>query len=209
MKISMRLISLLFAVLIPFGSVSAITISVDSLLNRTPLDISNYPITQGWNTSAYYNQVQVTLAAGTYSFAIVSGAWNPWGTQQTGCGLDGRCTTGWNTVVSYDRGIGSTSTPIFFYGAYWATPQLALANAKLFPAYQATFLSQTTLRFYIADTVYDQISSPWINQGSVTLSINPIIAPVPEPETYAMLIAGLGLIGVIDRRRKQNALSQI
>jgi hypothetical protein len=30
----------------------------------------------------------------------------------------------------------------------------------------------------------------------------PNIAPVPEPETYGMLLAGLGLIGVVARRRK-------
>ncbi len=29
------------------------------------------------------------------------------------------------------------------------------------------------------------------------------LAPVPEPETYAMLLAGLGLVGSIARRRKQ------
>jgi len=29
-----------------------------------------------------------------------------------------------------------------------------------------------------------------------------ITAPVPEPETYAMLLAGLGLVGVVSRRRK-------
>ncbi|MBI5436754.1 MAG: FxDxF family PEP-CTERM protein [Nitrosomonadales bacterium] len=28
---------------------------------------------------------------------------------------------------------------------------------------------------------------------------------VPEPETYAMMLAGLGLLGIIARRRKQNA----
>lgn len=28
-------------------------------------------------------------------------------------------------------------------------------------------------------------------------------APIPEPETYAMLLAGLGLVGVVARRRKQ------
>jgi hypothetical protein len=28
--------------------------------------------------------------------------------------------------------------------------------------------------------------------------------PVPEPETYAMMIAGLGLLGFAARRRKQN-----
>lgn len=31
------------------------------------------------------------------------------------------------------------------------------------------------------------------------------IAPVPEPETYAMLLAGLGLMGAVARRRKQAA----
>ena len=29
------------------------------------------------------------------------------------------------------------------------------------------------------------------------------LAPIPEPETYAMMLAGLGLLGVIARRRKQ------
>jgi probable HAF family extracellular repeat protein len=28
-------------------------------------------------------------------------------------------------------------------------------------------------------------------------------APVPEPETYAMMLAGLGLLGLTARRRKQ------
>lgn len=31
------------------------------------------------------------------------------------------------------------------------------------------------------------------------------IAPVPEPETYAMMLAGLGLLGFFARRRKQAA----
>lgn len=30
-----------------------------------------------------------------------------------------------------------------------------------------------------------------------------MLAPVPEPETYAMLLAGLGLMGAVVRRRKQ------
>lgn len=30
-----------------------------------------------------------------------------------------------------------------------------------------------------------------------------VAAPIPEPETYAMLLAGLGLLGVMTRRRKQ------
>ena len=33
-------------------------------------------------------------------------------------------------------------------------------------------------------------------------NINSTVTPVPEPENYAMLIAGLGLVGAIARRRK-------
>lgn len=44
---------------------------------------------------------------------------------------------------------------------------------------------------YTADTIFDP---------------NPIFIPqVPEPETYAMLLAGLGMIGFMARRRKQNS----
>jgi len=40
------------------------------------------------------------------------------------------------------------------------------------------------------------------NEVSGTTSVYSL-APVPEPETYAMLLAGLGLIGFTARRRKQ------
>lgn len=36
--------------------------------------------------------------------------------------------------------------------------------------------------------------------GRPILSVE--IAPVPEPETYALMLAGLGLIGFMARRRK-------
>lgn len=40
---------------------------------------------------------------------------------------------------------------------------------------------------------------------SYNLSINGVANPVPEPETYAMMLAGLGLLGLMARRRKQLA----
>jgi len=39
-------------------------------------------------------------------------------------------------------------------------------------------------------------------QGSVSMSYFYDAAPVPEPESYAMFLAGLGLIGAMVRRRK-------
>lgn len=38
-------------------------------------------------------------------------------------------------------------------------------------------------------------------------SLQQVANPVPEPETYAMMLAGLGLLGVVTRRRKQKAIA--
>ncbi len=39
--------------------------------------------------------------------------------------------------------------------------------------------------------------------SNATLYKTGMAAPVPEPETYAMLLAGLGMVGLIARRRKR------
>ncbi len=44
--------------------------------------------------------------------------------------------------------------------------------------------------------------APGYTSGGASINFSPL-TPVPEPETYAMLLAGLGLIGGIARRRKQ------
>ena len=45
------------------------------------------------------------------------------------------------------------------------------------------------------------------NVGFHAWAVRPgdVAAPIPEPETYAMLLAGLGLLGVVARRRKQQS----
>lgn len=46
----------------------------------------------------------------------------------------------------------------------------------------------------------------WSSIGSIAnLNYQSSVTPVPEPETYAMMLAGLGLIGGIARRRKLQA----
>lgn len=56
------------------------------------------------------------------------------------------------------------------------------------------------LKIYV-DTNHN--SGAWEEIDSVKL-LGQVTAPVPEPETYAMLMAGLGVLGAVARRKKQS-----
>lgn len=79
-------------------------------------------------------------------------------------------------LVNFDNGIGYTAPTTF---------------SHIF-----TLGGEITLAFGVVD-VGDY------NGSSALLVDNVRIAPVPEPETWAMLLAGLGLIGLLARRRTQ------
>jgi hypothetical protein len=68
-----------------------------------------------------------------------------------------------------------------------------------------TLVATDTLNTY--DTVFSQDSNIRLGIyseqfGGTAALDNFSVTPVPEPETYAMFMAGLGLIGFIARRRK-------
>jgi hypothetical protein len=48
---------------------------------------------------------------------------------------------------------------------------------------------------------YNDSAADLTDWDDMVIGVN--IAPIPEPETYAMLLAGLGLMGFVARRRKQ------
>lgn len=45
----------------------------------------------------------------------------------------------------------------------------------------------------------------WASSSYGVLLVRNAVAPVPEPEVYAMLMAGLGLLGFMSRRKKAHA----
>jgi hypothetical protein len=62
--------------------------------------------------------------------------------------------------------------------------------------------------FYDSATIGGRTYTLSITQGASanSLSANLVAtAPVPEPESYAMFLAGLGLVGVITTRRRRGA----
>ena len=44
----------------------------------------------------------------------------------------------------------------------------------------------------------------WTLATDGNLSYGAVAAPIPEPETYALLLAGLGMLGFMGRRRLNN-----
>lgn len=51
---------------------------------------------------------------------------------------------------------------------------------------------------------YLQVTGSVLSNNGSTFTGNLALTPVPEPETYAMMLAGLGLVGFAARRRKAN-----
>lgn len=54
-----------------------------------------------------------------------------------------------------------------------------------------------------AGTYYVQVSGGVMSNAAGKYYADIALAPVPEPETYGMMLAGLGLVGFMARRRKK------
>ena len=122
-----------------------------------------------------------TNAAGTLSksFSLLAG-----NTYTATFDLAGNQRSGFDAV---DIAFGSSDTMLILApGAAWATYSLTFAP---------TTSGNYTLSF---------LNRGGDNVGAVLDNVNiDVAAAVPEPESYAMLLAGLGLIGVAARRRNK------
>jgi hypothetical protein len=73
--------------------------------------------------------------------------------------------------------------------------------------YAPTDVSVNNFSLYARTSDYDLVNTPKSQTyvGPKTLIGASVLAPIPEPETYAMLLAGLGLIGAVTRRDRAKA----
>ena len=89
------------------------------------------------------------------------------------------------TNADYEYSVGSSGS--------WARNDLN-ENPDFEPELQGTSFSFR----YFATSGGDGNTSFFVS----SLDVSTPVAPIPEPETYAFMIAGLGLVGFIARRRK-------
>jgi hypothetical protein len=100
-------------------------------------------------------------------------------------------------VVADAPPVGQTSLKASFSDirnkfAYTASPTGRTADAVFQLQHQS----------YLLKVEGDTLASISGGQGTVSLtSLNATVTPVPEPESYAMFLAGLGIMGAVVRRR--------
>ncbi len=145
------------------------------------------------------NAVTIHLDQGRYQLGFTEGAFtahNRWGGGTSGCDKTGAsCTRGWETVARYylgaSDGVGGNDFQLGAF-SYFRTRESAFAAAAAHVAELIVPAGGSTVSFYIPDGIIGD------NRGGVSIGVSAI----PEARTWAMLIAGFGLVGLAMRRRR-------
>lgn len=91
------------------------------------------------------------------------------------------------------------------------TPDFSIGGVT-YGSYSGTDASPALpFSFYKAEDVFLKLTASGTNAvvnsnnlNRLNITFNAAVTPVPEPETYAMLLAGLGVVGFLARRRRQS-----
>ncbi len=105
---------------------------------------------------------------------------------------------------------GGSTLPAPGTGAFYAFAGAALdfvidpTNAAFFATPNPFFDTALTTFANTPDTVTPFENGFLITQGGGKISYQQQVTAIPEPETYALLLAGLGMIGFLTRRRARS-----
>lgn len=104
---------------------------------------------------------------------------------------------------------GSAAINPAFYGIYTAGLNSIVGDADdvaVFPtSYNFSTTSTTHVDTLMAGNYYFKVFALANGPGAYSISASATAVPVPEPETYALLVAGLGVIGFVASRRRRNS----
>ena len=185
---------------------------------------TQYVTTTSYDYS-YQNYTQTRRDLSLYTYTPVTDAYidlsvstsTPMSYEVYAYGVNGSTTTprGFTQVVNPSLGLvvdGAQVTSLFYAGndgeySSWQGRKTGSVESSFQAVAEAASGSYVQrLDVYLTDekhlgevTTYTSRweSSRWTQDVAIS-------APVPEPETFAMLLAGLGVLGAVARRRKQN-----
>jgi hypothetical protein len=114
------------------------------------------------------------------------------------------------TALTFDSGATNwtaISNATTAFASFDSTTDLRFTNHLVSAPGQFVFYAwegNTLKDSALVDTSLN-ITSPWAAGAPTRAEFAANAAPVPEPETYAMMLAGLGLIGFTARRRRDTS----
>ena len=159
-----------------------------------------------------------SIVSGDYTFsstsysAIVNGLALPYGASN-GTNMLVFSNNGVLTVTRTDSNLFALSS--LDVGGWLGLPQNTTAQLSItghtqsgdrtiFSALSSTSFAQVTTSALFTNLTSLTLKTTGYTGGAYFAAIdNLALAPVPDPETYAMMLAGLGLLGFLGRRRKQ------
>jgi len=177
------------------GTIWSLSYSGSALADADPLH-ETYRVTLAVDTSGYtgggsfIDQVAVKVSSSLFGASLVSGPGGAsnWSISGGGIGAYG-CTGNGSGFECADGLILAGNTPVPG-GTYSWVFDLTMDNGLLF-----TGLLESSVKGRFVDANGRKVGA--LVSENVTLT-----SPVPEPEIYAMMGLGLGLMGWIGRRRK-------
>jgi hypothetical protein len=147
--------------------------------------------------------VLVTLSAGAFAAAPTT-IIEEMLTTATGSGKTFAGTANWSYGSTFDLNLNLFGKGTDFYSFTLTGPGFTETSTKSYSSSAAFDFNTGWTELDAGSYTFSYFGTA--KKGSVagltlSSSIAPL-APVPEPETYAMLLAGLGLMGAIAKRRK-------
>src|SRR5882672_153920 len=192
------------------GTVWSLTYSGSPLADADPLH-ETYRVTLGVDTNGYtgtgsfLDQVAIKVSSslvsasrfaapgGTSAWSLAAGGLNANGCSGSGGGFECANST---AILNFGKGVAINPGNGVGIDYSW-TFDLTMNNGAL-----------------ITSVGGDSIKARFVNANGAKVgdlvsegaTLTTITSPIPEPETYAMLLAGLGLMGFVARRRQKKAL---